>query len=417
MKLPIPTLLYLTSAGLFGYAGWTVYEMLPMLEDKTYQQATQKGQKDGVEHLTKGKGTGPVSVDWQYSAGAWWEEFKAPNYLGTPPAPTVDPTVVQPPPPPPVAQTKPLDQIIELVSLVYDGSTQGKGGNSHVIVRYRQEAGVQPPQWYLLENALDAGAAALASTRGDVVPSRQGPTRGGQNNQRPPSSMPTSMVGRDILQTMWVAGGDDERRGNRLWGEYSSIRLVRVSSDAQVAYFVRDVPPAKEGEPAVEPKEEDLIKTSAALDQELLRELRRLQGRAPTSATPGRDLTAPDQGVWIESEATTQKDNRWNIGREDERRFQNVDDLLTKFSVDTYRSKHSDMTGVIVRNVDPKLASTFGVQQQDVLIEVNNRQVQTQAQTVQFVKGEYNKGVRTFVTKWMTNGGQIVERVYQAPTK
>ena len=35
---------------------------------------------------------------------------------------------------------------------------------------------------------------------------------------------------------------------------------------------------------------------------------------------------------------------------------------------------------------------------------------------VNFVKGEYKKGVRRYYTKWLSNG-QVVERVYQAPTK
>lgn len=414
MKLPIPTLLYLTSAALFGYAGWTVYEMLPMLEDATYLGATKKGQTQALERLTKGKGTGPVSVDWQYSAGPWWAEFKDPNYLGKLPevkGPVVEaPVVVERP-----ADARPLEQIIELVSLVYDGSTQGKGGDSHVIVRYKPEANVRPPQWYLLENALDGASGPVTAMRPDVVP--QGPGRNGRQNQpRPTSPMPTSLVGREILQKLWVAGGDDERRGSALWGEFSNIRVVRVDSSAQSAYFVRTPPPPKEGEAAVEPKEEELIKTNAAISQDLLRELRILQGRSPEEGGNRRDLTAPATGVWTESETTTQVGNRINIGREDEKRFRDVDDLLTKIHVDTYTSTVSDTRGLVVRNVDPQLASSFGVAQQDVLLEINNRKVQTQAQAVQFVKGEYKKGVRTYTTQWLSNG-QIVERIYQAPDK
>jgi hypothetical protein len=32
---------------------------------------------------------------------------------------------------------------------------------------------------------------------------------------------------------------------------------------------------------------------------------------------------------------------------------------------------------------------------------------------MRFGEGEYQKGVRTFVTKWLS-GGQVVERTYQA---
>ena len=417
MKLPIPTLLYLCSAALFGYAGWTVYEMLPLLDEKTYQVATQTGQKSGLDRLGKGKGQGPVTVDWQYTdkTAAWWAEFKAPNYLGKLPEVPVDPATVQPVVTERPTDTRPLEQIIELVSLVYDGSKQGMGGDSHVIVRYKPEANVQPPEWYIRENALDgAGGPATAIAR-DVTP----PPRGARNTQgqpRPSTPMPTSMVGREVLQKVWIDGEGDERRTATLWGEFDNIKLVRVAPDAQSAFFIRVPPPPKEGEPAVEPKEEELIKTSAAISQDLLRELRVLQGRGSATEGVGRDLTAGNADTWIESDTTTQVGNRINIGRKDEQRFRDPDQLLQQVHVDTYVSKHSDTRGLVVRNIDPQIASTFGIAQQDVLLEINNRKVQTQAQATQFVKGEYNKGVRTFTTQWLSNG-QVVERVYQAPDK
>ncbi|MCA8965974.1 MAG: hypothetical protein H6838_20490 [Planctomycetes bacterium] len=414
MKLPIPTLLYLCAAGLFGYAGWTVYKMLPLLDNKTNQDATSKGQKDGLDRLGKGKGQGPVTVDWQYTdrTAGWWAQFKAPNYIGKLPEVPVDPKeqenkVTERP-----LDVRPLEQIIELVSLTYDGSTLGKGGNSHVIVRYKPEANVQPPEWYMRENALDgAGGPATALPR-DVAA-----TRGGRPNQpRPNAPMPTSMVGREIQQMVWIDGGDDVRRTATLWGEFDNIKLVRVAPDAQSAFFVRTPPPPKEGEPAVEPKEEELIKTNAAISQDLLRELRVLQGRSPTEGGQRRDVAAGAQNTWIESESTTQVGNRWNIGRQDEKRFRDPDELLTQIHVDTYVSNHSDTRGLVVRGIDPQIASNFGIAQQDVLLEINSRKVQTQAQAMQFVKGEYNKGVRTYVTQWLSNG-QIVERIYQAPDK
>ncbi len=417
MKLPIPTLLYLCAAGLFGYAGLTVYEMLPLLDNKTNQDATSKGQKDGLDRLGKGKGQGPVTVDWQYTdrTAPWWAQFKAPNYIGKLPEVPVDPKEVESKAAERVVDVRPLEQIIELVSLVYDGNKQGRGGNSHVIVRYKPEANVQPPEWYLRENALDgAGGPATAMVRGDVTPPRGGsrPTQ----QPRPAAPMPTSMVGREILQKVWIDGGADEKRGATLWGEFDNIKLVRVAPDAQSAFFVRTPPPPKEGEPAVEAKEEELIKTSAAISQDLLRELRLLQGRSPTEGGQGRDLTAGPQNTWIESDTTTQVGNRWNIGRKDEQRFADPDELLSQIHVDTYTSTVSDTRGLVVRGIDPQIASNFGIARQDVLLEINARKVQTQAQAMQFVKGEYNKGVRTYVTQWLSNG-QIVERIYQAPDK
>ncbi len=424
MKSPIPTLLYLSAAGLFGYAAWQVYEMLPLLEEKTLTDAMRKGQQDGRDFLGKGKGQGPVTADWQYTdrTASWWAEFKAPNFLGKLPEKPVDPTEVAKEPEVKPADARPLEQIIELVSLVYDGSTQGKGGNSHVILRYKQESGVQPPEWYVRENGLAAGPAASAAMPPDVVPGRQGVPRGNQPRPaqpRPNVPMPTSMVGREILQKVWVDDQGDPRRSSRLWGEFANIRLVRVGPDAQVAYFVRELPPAAETAPQTEPKEEELIKTSAALSQDLLRELRRLQGRVPGDGE-GRGAGVPvanSGGAWIESEETTQIENRWNIGRKDETRFRDPDELLEQVHVDTYVSKVSSTKGLIVRNIDTQLASRFGIAQQDVLIEVNGRPVTSKGQVMNFVKGEYNKGVRTFVTQWLSGGGQIVERIYQAPDK
>ena len=52
----------------------------------------------------------------------------------------------------------------------------------------------------------------------------------------------------------------------------------------------------------------------------------------------------------------------------------------------------------------------------EVLIEINSRKVESKAQAVSLVKADYNRGVRTFTTKWWANG-QVVDRTYQAPDK
>jgi hypothetical protein len=418
MKLPIPTLLYLCAAGTFGYAGWMVYKLLPDLSEQAATAATTRGQSDGKSRLAAGKGKGPVSADWQYANGAWWAEFQAPNFLGKLPEKPPDPTETVKVEEVKATTTKPLEQIIEIVSLVYDGSAQGRGGNSHVIVRYKLEANVQPPEWYRKEKALDGAAGApLASGPGDVAASRGG-ARGGRGNTPQPAAMPTSMVGRDILQTVWVDAGNDERRAPTLWGEYSDIKLVRVAPDAQSAFFVRVPKPPKDGEPAVEPKEEELIKTAAALSQDLLRELRLLQGRAASTSAANDAVTPASTGEWFETEDTVQVAGVRHIGRKDEARFRDPDQLLEKVSFDTYNGGggHTSTRGIIVRSIDTQLATSYGIAQQDVLLEVNGRPVQTQAQVVNFVKGEYKKGVRTFATKWLSNG-QVVDRTYQAPTK
>ncbi|MDO8349109.1 MAG: hypothetical protein Q7T30_02655, partial [Planctomycetota bacterium] len=129
MKLPIPLLLYTVSTGLVGVAGWQAYKMLPLLRKETRDEATSRGIREGTDRLGLGKGSGPVSSAWSYtnSTLAWWSEFKDANFLGKLPPPPED--VLKPPAPPvaPPVDVRPLDQIIELVSLVYDSKDQGKG--------------------------------------------------------------------------------------------------------------------------------------------------------------------------------------------------------------------------------------------------------------------------------------------------
>jgi C-terminal processing protease CtpA/Prc len=74
------------------------------------------------------------------------------------------------------------------------------------------------------------------------------------------------------------------------------------------------------------------------------------------------------------------------------------------------------MRGLSVRNIKSDVAQKFGVQTGDVLLEVNNRKVSSKAQAVNMVKKDYKRGVRSYATKWLSNG-QEVTRVYLAPNK
>lgn len=434
MKLPIPFLLYTTALGLVGFTGWTVYKMLPLLAEETRKAATGKGMNDAKDRMSLGRGQLPVSADWVYGGRAelWWPEFKAVNFLGKLPPP--------PPPPPGTNGTtgpavvardvRPLEQIIELVSLVYDSKDEGKGDLSHVIVRYRTEANVQPPEWYIRETTVAGPANAPAASPRDVAPPARGNQRGPQGRanlasqppagNRPASTMPTSQVGREVLQKVWIQSDGDPRRDAKLWPPFTDIQLVRVDPSAQIAYFQRTPQPANPGEPAPTASEEPLHKTSMGLSQDILQELHRLHGTqsSATAASNAAQVAAQAAAnTWQEVEETTLINNVRHIGRQQEQRIrENPDELWEKIHVDTYVSKQGKTRGLLVRSVDSKIASQFGVAQGDVLLEVNGRAVQTQAQALQFGKGEYKKGVRTFVTKWLS-AGQVVERTYQAPDK
>ena len=424
MKQPIPLVLYLVSLGLFALAAWSVYAMVPLWKESERQNQSRKGQIDGEEPLRRGRGQGPT-LDWNYGHVEWWEALRKVNLVGKLPPP---PTPVDGPDgsKAPVVELRPLAEIIELVSLVHDGEANGRGGHTYVIVRYMPGADVKPPEWYLRENTIGL-AARSAPGPGDRLPiaSAGGPGRGNRSSQAPPpplsatakrpggvSQPPTSMAGRHVLQKVWVVDDGDPRRGNRLWPPFHDIKLVGVSSDAQVAWFVRDLPPPKEGDLAPDAKEEALRKAHMYISPELLAELRSLQGReAPTSSSSGNaDLTKSPGNAWIDVPETKVIGGVTHISRKDEERFADLDELLLQFHVDTYSG--NSVRGLIVRSIDAKLARTLGIAAGDVLIELNGHAVRSRSEALEIVERDYENGVRTFTSKWLANGA-IVERTWR----
>jgi hypothetical protein len=189
-----------------------------------------------------------------------------------------------------------------------------------------------------------------------------------------------------------------------------------VSSDAQVAWFVRDLPPPKDGSPAAEAKEEPLLKTSMHLSAELREELRRLQGRdAPAASSNGNTEPSPSPGnAWIDVPETKVVNGVTHISKQDEERFRDPDELLRQIDVDIYSGK--SVKGLIVRNVDPKLGKTMGIEAGEVLIEINGHAVRSRSEALERGKDDYQRGVRTFTSKWLSNGA-VIERTWQAPDR
>lgn len=427
MRLPLPFLLYTTALGLFGWAGWTVYESLPLMEAGARQQASDAGTKKARSLIKRGQGSGNQNSGPDYSASTWWSQFREINLIGK--LPPKEPTAAEIEAKrlqeeAPKIDTTPLEDIFELVSLVYDPKESGRGGEAHVIIRYKPTASVEPPEWWLKENSPPgastgprdlAAAPSTAKTRSTRGRGRRNP-QGNKGGARMPTAMPTtSITGREILQKIWVDDGGDPRRSSALWPTYGHIRLVRVAPNAQSAFFVRDVPPPAEGEPEVEPKEEELLKTAASIPQSILLALRN-RGEQAGPRVVAQEKAQPKAGTWREVEETTRVGNQFHIGRKDEQRFRSSGDFFNDVYVDTYVSKTSSLRGVSVRSVQPKLAQAYGIETGDVLLEVNSRKITSKAQATNMVKKDYQRGVRTFSTKWLSNG-QVVERVYQAPDK
>jgi|GEM_PF-4009198 len=429
MRLSLPILLYATALGLFGWAGWTVYETIPLMNSQTAEQASMNGINKSKDLIKRGRGADRQGSGLNYNATDWWRQFKDINLIGK--LPPKEPTQEeldrqkQEEQAPKVDMT-PLEDIFELVSLVYDGKDAGRGGDTHVIIRYKPTANVTPPLWWMKENQVPGGvggprdlsaAPASAKTRSTRGRGRRG---GKSSSGKAPAAMPTAMptatlTGREFLQKIWVDAGDDPRRAASLWPSYGHIKLVRVAPDAQSAFFLREVPASAEAASAEAPKEEELLKTTAEIPQDVLLALRKLQGRGG----PRVDRVARDeaqQSQWQEVEETTRVGNQFHIGRKDEQRFRSSGDFFNNVYVDTYVSKTTSLRGVSVRSVETKLAQAYGIQTGDVLLEVNSRKITSKAQATNMVKKDYQRGVRTFSTKWLSNG-QVIERVYQAPDK
>jgi len=429
MKLPIPLLLYVTSVGLVGFTGWQVYELWPLQKKETKSEATNRGQQAATDRISVGKSKGATSTDWFYTGQVvadgqtgnrwWWMQIRNANFIGKLPPPPAESGDE----PEPVVKVEkpviPLEDIFELAALVYDSRDDGKGRLSHVVVRYKPDAGVVAPEWYVRQ--MQSSPINGAYRPGDGVP----PPRAGGNpnfrsrnnknrsSNKPPTPMPVATTPTLLLQKIWVQGAD-VRSDPHLWPPFEHIRLVRVDPSAESAYFVRE---AVDDEAPEDSKEEQLFKTSANLSQDVLRALAELAGREGAPEATGRPAADSRQHEWLDEPTTRMVgDNRWNIGREDETRFGGENDLLEKVYFDTYSSRYSSRRGLVVKNVDPQLATRFGVAQGDVLLSVNGRPVKTKAAAMQFGKKEYKKGVRTFVTRWLS-GGQEVERVYQLPNE
>jgi hypothetical protein len=415
MKLPVNFLLYVCSAGLLAQAGmWFVYAS-PKLKGDDPKKFHDRGVDTASKLLAQGRGTASSGANWVYGASQqWWERFKNVNLTGkAPPPPPPKPEDVQATKPPP-SPDKPLSQIIDLVSLTYDGASAGKGGDTHVMVRYKPEANVKPPEDVLRS----LQAPVMSGPRPNDVTAGPG-GRGGKRPTNPPAAKaaetapaPMPMAASNQPEIVQVL-----KPGQSLWKDYEDIKLVEVSSDASLAWFVRVKPDAQ---PGTEPKREELFKSSMSMSQEVQKLIHDLQlsGIVTASRMPESSPTAPSAS-WKDVEETTREGDIWNIGRNDVASFDTDpgrERFLERINADSYQSRSdSSVRGVQVRNVDSQLGSAYGINAGDVLKSINDTPVRNKAEVLQTLRNQYNVGTRTFHTKWLTSTGQEVERIYQAP--
>lgn len=406
MRVSVPLVLYFTATGMFGAAGYTIYESRDLWKSETAAAATTKGRDDAIRLIARGRGAVRTTGNWDYSPSNWWEQFLDVNLIAKVPV-IEDPgggqgndeeEIVKP--------ITPLEDIFELVVSYHDDEGDGKSDKSHIVIRYKQAAEVVPPQWWLDENVPVAPTATPRLPTARYMNTRQQRT----NTTRTINSEVQLIAGRKVLQKLYVDSEGNPRRDARLWGQFSHIRLVRVDASGESAWFVREVS-TREGEPKPELKEEQLLKTSADIPQDVLRALRQLQGREGESAL--QNSSKPTGNAWLDVENTTRVGNTFHIGRNDEQTFHNPKDLFASVHFDTYVSKYSDVRGLIVRTVQNELAQSYGVQTGDVLLKINGRSISSKAQAANMIKRSYERGVRRFTTTWWSNGHEV-ERVYQA---
>ena len=431
MRLPVNLFLYAMSTGLLGLAGYTFTQSLKESDGSLRSKISETGIEEAREKLTKGKGEGPSSTSWNYQMAPWKARFLAPNLVGKDMRkPDEQQQAVQETQQPVVADVRPISDIIELVSLMCDTSTDGKGGQSHVIVRYKDSANVQAPTWYLLENQQGSSPTAPVAGPSDGVGGRQGRPGGGRPggnrpNQAPTTPVPGSTAGQEFVQRVWVTGDGTPRNDATLWPPFQDIRLVRVATDARSAYFVRKVAaaaPVEGQDPAAQakPVEEEVFKTSMQLSDDVMRAVVEIQrGSDKDKPAEIRTANAPQPATgWQEVDETTLVGNKVFVSKKDQQRMQEAPEtFLDRVNVDTYVSRTgSGLRGLRVVNVAPEIAARYGVQSNDLILSVNGEPVSTKADAIAVGKRQYNRGVRTFVVRLLSDGREV-ERVVEAPNR
>lgn len=423
MRLPINFILYLLSTGLLGAAGYAFHLTLQKSKPDVHQKMHEAGVAEARDRLGRGHG-GPVLTRLQYDMQRWKDSWMAPNLFGKE-KPQPKPPGNEPPPPPPAPPVRPLTEIIELVLLMHDSSRGGEGGQTQVVVKYKDGVEVDLPSWYLAERG--DMTAPTGGPAGDSVVSQVPPPRGGRGGrppagrpaQRPTTPMPGSTAGMERLQLLSVDGDGSRHHETKLWPPFDNIRLKSVSPDGLVAVFLRESPPANPGDAPPPPVEEELYKGAEVIGQDLKRTLvllgrgdRQIPDTTTPAIQPGSDI------VWPKVEETTRIDNVWYIGTKDQESMRQDDGqkFFERVQLSDYVSRSgTGLRGVQIAGVPAEVADRYGVQQGDLILSVNGEQVSTRAQALVVGKRLYNKGVRTFEVRFLTANGREITRTYQAP--
>jgi hypothetical protein len=399
MRLSLELLLYAGALGVLGQTGSWIYQATDRLGAPAGSELTRQGQDTATDRVAAGKGQRPGKVSWAYDQPEWWPLFRTANFVGRlPPKPTDSDAAAEDQRK--VLAVRPLEEIIELVTLMCDGD----GKRTHVVVRYKT-ADVKPP-----EDVLRQMQAAMPIVPAHDVAPRGGKSQAGLlgNKQstigsavvRPTTGLPISHAAREYVQEVTV--------GESLWEPYSDVTLVAVSPDAETATFRRRVPGCKPGDPAVE--RVDHLAKNFIEHRDVAAEFLWVRTGWQTTGHPASKIK------WVDTEETVKVDDVWHIGTKDSKHYQDDRDaLLEGVHLEAYRSSiGSGLSGVSVANIEPNLSQRYGVQPGDVLLDINGEKVHGRADALQVGHQQYNRGVRTFDAHFLANG-QVITRTYQLP--
>lgn len=397
-KLPVKLLLYSLYAGataLFAGIGWTFYETY-LIQQRLSNPAFREQTKTDFDELLKaGRELQPERRQWRYGGNesAWWQQFAKINIIGKVEVPKVDDA-------PPEAEVKapedsgvPVKDVLVIESLMCEiGKTNQ---STHVVVKYKPEANVQPPPELLSSAAAPVGRAW---SPGDAA--------------RP---QPTGAAAMPLVSGPQADLRHFVRLDETLWPPYANVRLVRVSEDAQSAIFQREDPKKDRATW----KEEEVFKNELELDPDVVKALRTEQRRDRAEGTKPVEAPVVTASEWQDVPETLEvSPGNVHLSRKDYDRFGAESDRIFNEDValSSYRSRVGNYEGLRVDRVSGQLAA-FGVRAGDVILSVNGQAVKGQAQAYNVGRRQFESGTRRFVVEILSPLGGIQTRSITLPDK
>ncbi len=404
-KVPVKLLLYTLYGGataLFAGIGLTFYETTNSQKQAAarFTQPDPKRQSPVVEDMERllkaGRELQPEKKQWRYGPNdtEWWKQFAKVNIIGKVEAPKVDDVPVEPETKAPEDTGVKLEDIFVIESLMCEVGKTNR--STHVVLRYKPEANVQPPPEFL--------ASATAPTTRAWAPGDG--TRGAQ----PPVGAMPLVSGPQTDLRHFV------RLEETLWPPYNNVRLDRVSEDAQSAFFTREDPKKERALWKVE----EVFKNELELDANVVKALRTEQRRERAGGeTKPVDEPVAKVSDWQDVEETREVTPRnVHVSRKDFDRFGTESDRIFNedVAVSSYRARVGNYEGLRVDRVSGQLAS-FGVQPGDVILSINGEAVKSKAQAYSVGRRQYESGTRRFVAEILSARSGLETRTITLPDK